>query len=274
MELFEDENGSSAFSNVRNTAKKSGTTKKALSWLCHESDEVNSSDVYKARKLMIPNHSPQILAKSKEEFATMDTSTIKKRETYRQCQNVLGENGFASPEFLKLAEQFWRQGIIFLNKHLEEFFGPGKFANVLWPGIRHYRYLSTSRECWPMYPYLLVSRVTKMNAKLGVYQPSTMTPEYDIPYNAWLHHLSADPSAVCCGRSGQCWFAPHFLFRNWFCKIKATVYALLDCRWPFNGRSPLWRTKKPCGMIYRSIRLSPTEKLIFFFSYLCYVEIV
>ena len=37
----------------------------------------------------------------------------------------------------------------------------------------------------PMPPYLLVSRITKLNAKMGEFKPSHMTTEYDIPLNAW-----------------------------------------------------------------------------------------
>ena len=55
----------------------------------------------------------------------------------------------------------------------------------------------------PMDPYLLVSRVTAMNAKLGEYKPSTMTTEYDIPYHAWYSTDRQIPSAVCV-ESGQC----------------------------------------------------------------------
>ncbi len=36
----------------------------------------------------------------------------------------------------------------------------------------------------PTTDYLLVSRVTKLNARLGEYKPSTMTTEYDIPVDA------------------------------------------------------------------------------------------
>ena len=37
----------------------------------------------------------------------------------------------------------------------------------------------------PLPPYLLVSRVTKINAKKGEFRPCSLTTEYDIPTNAW-----------------------------------------------------------------------------------------
>ncbi len=59
----------------------------------------------------------------------------------------------------------------------------------------------------PMPPYLLVSRVTELDAERGEYKPSTVTTEYDIPHDAWYSRRWADApgqsrssraSATCC----------------------------------------------------------------------------
>ncbi len=48
----------------------------------------------------------------------------------------------------------------------------------------------------PMPPYLLVSRITKLDAKMGEYKPSHMTTEYDIPHNAWYSVDGQIPWAI------------------------------------------------------------------------------
>lgn len=45
----------------------------------------------------------------------------------------------------------------------------------------------------PTTDYLLVSRVTKLNARLGEYKPSTMTTEYDIPMDAPYLSMARSP---------------------------------------------------------------------------------
>ena len=55
----------------------------------------------------------------------------------------------------------------------------------------------------PMYPYLLVDRITKLDAEVHNFRPSTMTTEYDIPFDAWYSTDGQIPWAVSV-ESGQC----------------------------------------------------------------------
>jgi len=95
---------------------------------------------------------------------------------------VMGENGLRLQK-CETGEHLEGKQIVFSQEDLEEF-AKGKIAKVFGPEyaiIDGYR----CRVMLPMDPYLLVSRVTDMNAKLGEYQPSNMQTEYDIPYKAW-----------------------------------------------------------------------------------------
>ena len=84
--------------------------------------------------------------------------------------------------------------IIFDQEDLKEF-ATGKISNVFG---NEYAAIDTysRRVMLPMDPYLLVSRVTKLNAKLGEFKPSFMQTEYDIPYNAWFTTDRQIPWAV------------------------------------------------------------------------------
>jgi len=84
----------------------------------------------------------------------------------------------------------------------------------------------------PMDPYLLVSRVTDMNAKLGEYKPSTMQTEYDIPYNAWYTTDKQIPSAVAV-ESGQCDLLLISYLGIDLQNKGDLVYRLLDCTLTF-----------------------------------------
>ena len=48
----------------------------------------------------------------------------------------------------------------------------------------------------PMPPYLFISRVTKLNAKRGCFEPCSIETEYDIPKNAWYSNGGQIPCAV------------------------------------------------------------------------------
>ena len=96
-------------------------------------------------------------------------------------------------------------GVIFNHQDLLEFAG-GKISNVFGP---EYGEIDTFERCvrLPMDPYLLVSRVTELNAKLGKFEPSTITTEYDIPKGAWFCTDAQIPWAVAV-ESGQCDLMP------------------------------------------------------------------
>jgi PfaB family protein len=266
-QLFEDENVVAHFSNIRNTRARKRTTKKVLVLAGHESDEVNSSDDFIKpgtydNQSLITNFS-----KVKRRIATMYTSTLKNEETIAISKNVLGENGLRLQNF-EAGEQFEGKEIVFSQQDLEEF-STGKIANVFGP---EYAIIDTYRRrvMLPMYPYLLVSRVTKMNAKLGVYQPSTMTTEYDIPYNTWYTTDQQIPSAVCV-ESGQCDLLLISYLGIDLQNKGNLVYRLLDCMLTFMDDLPYeGQTLRYDISIDSFVRNG--DNLIFFFSYLCYVE--
>ena len=197
----------------------------------------------------------------------MDTSIIKNEVTISSKKNQLGENGLRLQDF-ESGEQFEGKEIVFSQEDLEEF-ATGKIANVFGP---EYAIIDTYRRrvMLPMYPYLLVSRVTKMDAKLGEYKPSSMTTEYDIPYNAWYSTDRQIPSAVCV-ESGQC-----DLLLISYLGIDLTnkgnlVYRLLDCTLTFMDDLPYeGQTLRYDISINSFVRNG--ENLLFFFSYLCYVQ--
>ncbi|MDP6330604.1 MAG: PfaB family protein, partial [SAR324 cluster bacterium] len=117
-------------------------------------------------------------------------------------------------------------GVIFDHQDLLEFAG-GKISNVFGP---EYREIDTFERCvrLPMDPYLLVSRVTDLNAKLGEFQPSTITTEYDIPKGAWFCTDAQIPWAVAV-ESGQCdLMLISYLGIDFECRGNQ-VYRLLDC---------------------------------------------
>jgi len=122
----------------------------------------------------------------------------------------------------------------------------------------------------PLEPYLLVSRVTELDAQTGVFQPSSMTTEYDIPYNAWYSIGGQVPWAVAV-ESGQCdlWLIS-YLGIDFECKGDR-VYRLLDCTLTFLEDVP-----QEGDTLRYDIKINSFARtggtLLFFFSYDCFVK--
>jgi hypothetical protein len=113
----------------------------------------------------------------------------------------------------------------------------GSIANVFGA---EYAEIDSYRRCvrLPMEPYLLVSRVTQLDAKLGEFKPSTITTEYDIPENAWYTTDGQIPWAVAV-ESGQCdLMLISYLGIDFDCKGEQ-VYRLLDCTLTYLDDMPL-----------------------------------
>ena len=202
----------------------------------------------------------------KRKLNNMDTPTLK-QEVIVNPKNQLGENGLKLQDY-EAGEQFQGKEIVFSQEDLEEF-ATGKIANVFGP---EYGIIDTysRRVMLPMHPYLLVSRVTKMNAKLGEYVPSTMTTEYDIPYNAWYTTDRQIPSAVCV-ESGQCdLLLISYLGIDLTNKGKL-VYRLLDCTLTFMDDLPYEGQSLRYDISINSF-VRNGENLLFFFSYECFVQ--
>ncbi|CAM2785578.1 beta-ketoacyl synthase N-terminal-like domain-containing protein [Shewanella amazonensis] len=121
----------------------------------------------------------------------------------------------------------------------------------------------------PTTDYLLVSRVTKLDAKLGEYKPSTMTTEYDIPLDAPYLVDGQIPWAVAV-ESGQCdLMLISFLGIDLENKGER-VYRLLDCTLTFLGDLPRGGDTLRYDISINNYARNG-DTLLFFFSYECFV---
>ena len=271
--LFADAEIQERFAKVRKEEKKivqhQGQSKEALVLAESEAYSYGLAATARATRTLersaydIPTTTNFITAETRK--SSMETSILKNEVIKKK--NELAENGLRLQDF-DSGEQFEGKEIVYSQADLEEF-ATGKIANVFGP---EYAIIDTYRRrvMLPMYPYLLVSRVTKMNAKLGEYKPSTMTTEYDIPYNAWYTTDKQIPSAVCV-ESGQC-----DLLLISYLGIDLTnkgnlVYRLLDCTLTFMDDLPYeGQTLRYDISINSFVRNG--ENLLFFFSYECFVQ--
>ncbi len=121
----------------------------------------------------------------------------------------------------------------------------------------------------PMPPYLLVDRVTKLDAKLGEYRPSTMTTEYDIPFDAWYSTDGQIPWAVSV-ESGQCDLLLISYMGIDFQNKGERVYRLLDCTLTFLDDMPMEGHTLRYDISINSFAQNGGA-LIFFFEYNCFV---
>lgn len=157
--------------------------------------------------------------------------------------------------------------IIYTEEDLREF-AYGKIANVFGP---EYSIIDSypKRVMLPMDPYLLVTRVTEMQAKRGEFVPSKMTTEYDIPHNAWYSTDGQIPTCICI-ESGQCDLLLISYMGIDFNNKGKYLYRLLDCTLTFMDDQP----KEGQTLRYEiSINSFAQHKnnLLFFFSYECFV---
>ncbi len=121
----------------------------------------------------------------------------------------------------------------------------------------------------PMPPYLLVSRITGLNAKMGEYKPSQMTTEYDIPRDAWYSVDGQIPWAVAV-ESGQCDLMLISYLGIDFENKGHLVYRLLDCTLTFLDDLPKEGQTLRYNISINSFAKSG-DNLLFFFSYDCFV---
>ena len=120
----------------------------------------------------------------------------------------------------------------------------------------------------PTPPYLLVSRVTGLQAQRGAFKPSAITTEYDIPQDAWYSVDGQVPWAVAV-ESGQCdLLLISYLGIDFSCRGER-VYRLLDCTLTFLEEMPL-----EGDTLRYDIKISrfshSGDSLLFFFSYECF----
>ncbi|HMO58144.1 MAG TPA: hypothetical protein PKC19_12345, partial [Roseiflexaceae bacterium] len=121
----------------------------------------------------------------------------------------------------------------------------------------------------PTFPYLLVSRVTKIDGELGKYRPCSITTEYDIPYGAWYTVDGQIPWAISV-ESGQCDLLLISYLGIDFENKGERVYRLLDCTLTF-----LTDLSKEGETLRYDIKINSFARsggsLLFFFSYECFV---
>ena len=205
----------------------------------------------------------------KNKEATKPKSTIVNMidTTSATTATSIAENGlklqdYNDPNHLK------GKNIIFNKEDLIEF-SEGKIGNVFgaeYNVIDQYK----RRVMLPMDPYLLVSRVTGLNAKLGEYKPSTMQTEYDIPYNSGYATDTQIPWAVSV-ESGQCDLMLISYLGIDLENKGDYVYRLLDCTLTFMDDLPFeGQTLRYDISINSFVRNG--RSLLFFFSYECFVE--
>ncbi len=205
-------------------------------------------------------------------FSTSSTTIMKSNITIpnnisTEQSPKVGENGLKLWDF-STGEHLKGKEIIFSQEDLEEF-ATGKIANVFGP---EYAIIDTysRRVMLPMDPYLLVSRVTGLKGKMGVYEPSFMQTEYDIPYNAWFTTDRQIPWAVSV-ESGQCDLLLISYLGIDFKNKGNLVYRLLDCTLTFVDDLPFEGQTLRYDISINSF-VKNADNLLFFFSYRCYVE--
>ncbi|MBW3529522.1 beta-ketoacyl synthase N-terminal-like domain-containing protein [Shewanella sp. NKUCC06_TVS] len=121
----------------------------------------------------------------------------------------------------------------------------------------------------PTTDYLLVSRVTKLNAQMNQYQPCTMTTEYDIPVDAPYLVDGQIPWAVAV-ESGQCDLMLISYLGIDFENKGERVYRLLDCTLTFLGDLPRGGDTLRYDISINNFARNG-DTLLFFFSYECFV---
>ncbi len=181
--------------------------------------------------------------------------------------NQVGENGLVLQDYSS-ARHLEGKNIIWNENDLLTF-AEGKIADVFG---EEYAIIDTysRRVMLPMPPYLLVSRVTKLNAAINVFEPSTITTEYDIPYGSFFATDGQIPWAVGV-ESGQCDLLLISYLGIDFTNKGKLVYRLLDCTLTFVDDLPFeGQTLRYDISINSFVRNG--DNLLFFFSYECFVE--
>ena len=121
----------------------------------------------------------------------------------------------------------------------------------------------------PTTDYLLVSRVTKLDAVMNQYKPCSMTTEYDIPVDAPYLVDGQIPWAVAV-ESGQCDLMLISYLGIDFENKGERVYRLLDCTLTFLGDLPRGGDTLRYDIKINNFA-SNGDTLLFFFSYECFV---
>ncbi len=160
------------------------------------------------------------------------------------------------------------QSVVWDEADLLEFAG-GRISNVFgkeYEVIDTYKY----RVQLPLPPYLLVNRVTKLDAACGEFKPSSLTTEYDISEDAWFSVDGQIPWAIA-SEAGQCDLLLISYLGIDFESKGLRYYRLTDYTMTFFDELPkAGQTLRYDIKIESFIRSG--EMLIFNFGYDCYVK--
>ena len=192
---------------------------------------------------------------------TMEITTIDKKDL-KKAENGLSLQDFSDPAYRQGKTVIWDENdlLTFATGRISDVFGPDYAV------IDHYR----RRVMLPMPPYLLVSRVTRLEARMNEYKPSLVTTEYDIPYGSAFATDGQIPWAVAV-ESGQCDLLLISYLGIDFQNKGDYVYRLLDCTLTFLDDLPFeGQTLRYDIRINSFVRSG--NNLLFFFSYECFVE--
>ncbi|NEB03417.1 beta-ketoacyl synthase N-terminal-like domain-containing protein [Streptomyces sp. SID13726] len=160
------------------------------------------------------------------------------------------------------------EGVVWDEADLLEF-ATGSVAKVFGPEFAEIDGFR-ARVRLPAPPYHFVTRVTALDAKPGVLEPSRITTEYDVPEDAWYAVDGGVPPAVTV-ESGQCDLLLVSYLGIDFRNKGDRVYRLLDSSLIFHGGLPTTgQTLRYDISIDRFVHQGDTT--IFFFSYLCYAD--
>ncbi|WP_105968937.1 beta-ketoacyl synthase N-terminal-like domain-containing protein [Streptomyces geranii] len=159
-------------------------------------------------------------------------------------------------------------GVIWDEKQLLAF-ATGRVADVFGPDFADIDGYA-KRVRLPAPPYHFVTRVTGLRAETGVYEPSFIRTEYDVPKDAWYAVDGGVPPAVAI-EAGQCDLLLISYLGIDFRNKGERVYRLLDSTLVFHGDLPrTGQTLRYDISINRFVRQGDTT--LFFFSYLCYAD--
>ncbi|WP_035848089.1 type I polyketide synthase [Kitasatospora azatica] len=159
-------------------------------------------------------------------------------------------------------------GVIWDQADLLEF-ATGSLAKVFGPAFAEIDSYA-KRVRLPAPPYHFVTRVTGLRAETGVYQPSFIRTEYDVPEDAWYTVDGGVPPAVAI-EAGQCDLLLISYLGIDFRNKGERVYRLLDSTLVFHGDLPrAGQTLRYDISINRFVTQGNTT--LFFFSYLCYAD--
>ncbi|GII63046.1 type I polyketide synthase [Sphaerisporangium krabiense] len=148
-------------------------------------------------------------------------------------------------------------------------FATGEVANVFGPAFAEVDAYPT-RTRLPAPPYHFVTRVTALEGRTGVFEPSSITTEYDVPAGAWYGVDGLVPCAVTI-EAGQC----DLLLISYLGIDQRhrgdRVYRLLDSKLVFHG--PLPREGQTLRYEIKIKRFVWNgDALLFFFGYKCYAD--